>query len=110
MSESRQDYFENHSEEEMTSSLKDAVEDAQSVVEHLQIFGGENLRIKNTELFITTLQTLITHATRQAEMVEVLKGAVKTLNAAKYAINGREHTGFIDDQITIINKIINGDL
>ncbi len=40
---------------------------------------------------------------KQWEVIEVMR---KTLEGAKYAIKGREHTGFIDDAITQANEIL----
>lgn len=65
----------------MTPDLAAAIEDAKSVKEHLEIFGGENLRIRNTNLFITTLDALIQSAQNAEGLVRVLEEIVSDCEA-----------------------------
>ena len=60
-------------------------------------------RLKEAHIYTDNSKAAALLQVENTTLKALLKQASKTLNAAKRAINGREHTGFIDKTLAAIN-------
>ena len=69
----------------------------------LEAKDAEIAGLKNARIYTDNSKAAALLQVENTTLKALLEQASKTLNAAKRAINGREHTGFIDKTLAAIN-------